>query len=73
MTEVGMSSAVWPGSQSAKFTTERAHVPKPVVVDTKHPIFNMGGKIHLTQENSKSYEFKPCRKMTKAVNHAEDK
>jgi hypothetical protein len=63
MTDVANPNAMeWAGSSSAKFTTNRANVagPKPNQ-DGKHPIFNMGGKVHLTQDRSESYKFKPMR------------
>ena len=57
-----MTSHEWIGSRSAKFTTNRANVgPTKNSYEGKHPIFNMGGKVHLTQPRSETLMYRPMR------------
>ena len=48
----------WPGKTSAKFTTNRKHVPHPDVKDQKHPLFDMAGRKHYEEKRSNEWQFK---------------
>jgi hypothetical protein len=47
--------AEWPGHTSAKFTTNKAHIPEPVVDQKTHPVFAMDGRRHFDEKLSGSY------------------
>ena len=59
----------WPGKTSAKFTTNRKHVPHPDVKDQKHPLFDMAGRKHYEEKRSNEWQFKTQKKFIVPIDH----
>ena len=48
--EQPVQAGEWQGHTSAKFTTNKAHIPAPEVdVNAAHPMYGMGGRKHYEQ------------------------
>ena len=48
----------WKGQISAKFTTQKAHIPAPEQkIDGHHPLFNVNQRKHFSNKNSDEYKW----------------
>ena len=59
MVETAERPQEWIGQKSAKFTTNKKHLPAPQPENTgKHPLFDMGGRQHYQERRSNEFQFR---------------